>query len=301
MTTIRPTRRVAAQTGTPRVTTRPSGRRVAAKTGSYVLLVLLSALMFAPVYYLLIGSFKPSGEVLDGFGGFLPVHLSFDNYRGVFAALSTEATGYFWRFMTNSVLISLVVVVGGLVVNSMAAYSFARLQWRGKNAVFLLVVLLIIVPFESVAVPLLYLLNGQRDTLTVQMIPFIANAFSIFLFYTFFLNLPKSVEEAARLDGLGAFGTFTRVVVPNARPVFATVAILTFLSSWGSYLWPSIVTSDPTARPLPLEMSVFSGQDPVDWGQTFAFGTLLVLPVLVFFLAFQRYFIQSVAGSAVKG
>ncbi|MGN7191634.1 MULTISPECIES: carbohydrate ABC transporter permease [unclassified Curtobacterium] len=276
-------------------------RRLASKTGSYAILIVLSALMFAPVYYLLLGSFKPSGEVLDGFTGFLPTHLSLDNYRGVFAALDSDATGYFWQFMTNSVLISLVVVVGGLVVNAMAGYSFARLQWKGKNAVFLLVVLLVIVPFESVAVPLLYLLNGQRDTLAVQMIPFIANAFSIFLFYTFFLNLPKSVEEAARLDGLGAFGTFVRVVVPNARPVFATVAILTFLSSWGSYLWPSIVTSDPTARPLPLEISVFSGQEPVDWGQTFAFGTLLVLPVLIVFLAFQRYFIQSVAGSAVKG
>lgn len=276
-------------------------RRVASKAGSYAILIVLSALMFAPVYYLLLGSFKPSGEVLDGFTGFLPIHLSLDNYRGVFRALDSDATGYFWQFMTNSVLISLVVVVGGLVVNAMAGYSFARLQWKGKNLVFLLVVLLVIVPFESVAVPLLYLLNGQRDTLVVQVIPFIANAFSIFLFYTFFLNLPKSVEEAARLDGLGAFGTFVRVVVPNARPVFATVAILTFLSSWGSYLWPSIVTSDPTARPLPLEISVFSGQEPVDWGQTFAFGTLLVLPVLIVFLAFQRYFIQSVAGSAVKG
>jgi multiple sugar transport system permease protein len=281
-------------------TIRPTRKRLS-KAGSYAILIVMSAVMFSPIYYLLIGSFKPSSEVLDGFTGFLPIHLSLQNYLGVFKALDSDATGYFWRFMGNSVAISLVIVLGGLVVNSMAGYSFARLQWRGKNAVFVIVVLLIIVPFESVAVPLLFLLNGQRDTLFVQMIPFVANAFSIFLFYTFFLNLPKSIEEAARLDGLGAFGTFARVVVPNARPVFATVAILTFLSSWGSYLWPSIVTSDPTARPLPLEMSVFSGQTPVDWGQTFAFGTLLVLPVLIVFLAFQRFFIQSVAGSAVKG
>lgn len=281
-------------------TIRPTRKRLS-KAGSYAILIVMSAVMFSPIYYLLIGSFKPSSEVLDGFTGFLPINLSLQNYLGVFKALDSDATGYFWRFMGNSVAISLVIVLGGLVVNSMAGYSFARLQWRGKNAVFVIVVLLIIVPFESVAVPLLFLLNGQRDTLFVQMIPFVANAFSIFLFYTFFLNLPKSIEEAARLDGLGAFGTFARVVVPNARPVFATVAILTFLSSWGSYLWPSIVTSDPTARPLPLEMSVFSGQTPVDWGQTFAFGTLLVLPVLIVFLAFQRFFIQSVAGSAVKG
>ena len=174
-------------------------------------------------------------------------------------------------------------------------------EWVGRDKVFILIVLLVIVPFESVAIPLMALMQGQRDTLFVQMIPFVANAFSVFLFYTFFLNVPKSIEEAARLDGLGSWSTFARIVVPNAKPVFATVAILTFLSSWGQFLWPSLVTSDPAARPLPLEMGVFSAQTPPDWGQVFAFGTLLVLPVLVVFLIFQRYFVQSVAGSAVKG
>ena len=284
-----------------------SGRRTArtARTArtvrDYAVMIAAAALMFAPIYYLLIGSLKPSAEVLDGFAGFLPTNLSFDNYASVFAALSSDATGRFWQFFANSFVISLVIVVAGLVVNSLAGYAFARLEWVGRDKVFLLIVLLVIVPFESVAIPLMSLLQGQRDTLLVQMIPFIANAFSVFLFYTFFLNVPKSMEEAARLDGLGAWGTFVRVVVPNSRPVFATVAILTFLSSWGQYLWPSLVTSDPTARPLPLEMSVFSAQVPPDWGQTFAFGTLLVLPVLIVFLIFQRYFVQSVAGSAVKG
>jgi multiple sugar transport system permease protein len=186
-------------------------------------------------------------------------------------------------------------------VNSMAGYAFARLDWAGRDKVFTVVLLLVIIPFESVAIPLLYLLQGQRDTLLVQTLPFIASAFSIFLFYTFFLNMPKSIEEAARLDGLSAFGIYVRIIVPNSKPVFATVAILTFLSSWGQFLWPSLVTSDPAVRPLPLEMSVFSNQQPIDWGATFAFGTLLVAPVLVIFLIFQRYFVQSVAGSAVKG
>jgi multiple sugar transport system permease protein len=158
-----------------------------------------------------------------------------------------------------------------------------------------------VVPFESVAIPLSHLLSGQRDTLIVQMIPFIANAFSIFLFYTFFLSFPKSIEEAARVDGLGAFGVFARIVVANAKPAFATVAILTFLSSWGQFLWPLLVTSNPAVRPLPLEIGFFSAQQPVDWGQVFAFGTLLVLPVVVVFLVFQRQFVQSVAGAAVKG
>jgi multiple sugar transport system permease protein len=277
------------------------GRRTVRKIFDYVLVSVVAVLFFLPVYYLIVGSFKPSADVLAGFAGFLPTHLSFDNYEAVFRSLSSDSTGHFAVFMLNSFVISFVVVLGGLVVNSMAAYSFARLDWKGREKVFLLVVILVIVPFESVAVPLLSLLNGQRDTLFVQIIPFVANAFSIYLFYTFFLGMSRSVEEAARLDGLGPFGTFVRVVVPNSKPVFATVTILTFLASWGQFLWPSLVVSDPSTRPLPLEISVFSGQQPTDWGAVFAFGTLLVLPVLVLFLVFQRFFIQSVAGSAVKG
>ncbi|WP_243076564.1 carbohydrate ABC transporter permease [Microbacterium sp. SS28] len=276
-------------------------RRTGATIRDYTIMAIAAVIMFAPIYYLLIGSLKPSAKVLDGFAGFLPTDLSFDNYAGVFAALSSDATGYFWQFMFNSFAISAVIVLAGLVVNSMAGYAFARLEWVGRDKVFIPIVLLVIVPFESVAIPLMALMQSQRDTLFVQMVPFIANAFSVFLFYTFFLNLPKSIEEAARLDGLGSWGTYIRIVVPNAKPVFATVAILTFLSSWGQFLWPSLVTSDPAARPLPLEMGVFSAQTPPDWGQVFAFGTLLVLPVLIVFLVFQRYFVQSVAGSAVKG
>jgi len=278
-----------------------SARRTAAIIRDYAVMIAAAILMFAPIYYLLIGSLKPSSEVLNGFAGFLPVDLSLNNYFAVFRALSSDASGYFWQFMANSLSISVVVVLGGLLVNSLAGYAFSRLEWVGRDKVFILIILLVIVPFESVAIPLMALMQGQRDTLLVQMLPFIANAFSVFLFYTFFLNLPKSVEEAAHLDGLGAWGTFFRIVVPNSKPVFATVAILTFLSSWGQYLWPSLVTSDPAVRPLPLEMGVFSDREPADWGQVFAFGTLLVLPVLIVFLIFQRYFVQSVAGSAVKG
>lgn len=278
-----------------------TGRRTGAAIRDYIIMIVAAILMFAPIYYLLIGSLKPSSEVLNGFAGFLPTNLSLNNYFAVFQALSSDASGYFWQFMFNSISISVVIVVGGLLVNSLAGYAFSRLEWVGRDKVFILIILLVIVPFESVAIPLMALMQGQRDTLLVQMIPFIANSFSVFLFYTFFLNLPKSVEEAAHLDGLGAWATFFRIVVPNSKPVFATVAILTFLSSWGQFLWPSLVTSDPTVRPLPLEMGVFSDREPVDWGQVFAFGTLLVLPVLIVFLIFQRYFVQSVAGSAVKG
>lgn len=278
---------------------RPTSQRLA-RGRDYTILTLLSLLFFAPIYYLVLGSFKPSNKVLNGFAGFVPTNMSLQNYANVFSSLSSGSTGYFVRFFLNSIIISAAIVLVGLIVNSMAAYSFARLKWKGRDAVFMIVILLVIVPFEAVAVPLLYMLQGQRDTLIVQILPFVANAFAIFLFYTFFLSANVSVEEAAKLDGLGPVGTFFRIVVPNSKPVFATVAILTFLTSWGQFLWPSLVVTDPAVRPLPLEIGVFSAQQPPDWGAVFAFGTLLVLPIVVLFLAFQRFFVQSVASSAVK-
>lgn len=239
--------------------------------------------------------------MLSGLTGFLPTHLSLDNYRAVLDAFDSDATGYLWRFMGVSLFLSTVVVLGGLVVNSMAAYGLTRLRWRGQGAVFTLVLLLMLVPFEAVAVPLFYLFNDQRNTLAIQAVPFLANAFSVYQFATFFRAIPPSIEEAARIDGAGPWRTFFAIVVPMSKPVFASVAILTFLTQWGSFLWPVLMVSDPAVRPLPLEMSVFQGQQPVDWGQVLAFGVLLVLPVLIVFAFFQRWFVQGVAASAVKG
>ncbi|MFJ9004000.1 carbohydrate ABC transporter permease [Streptomyces canus] len=278
-------------------TTRAPLRRFA----DYAVLGVLAFLFVLPVLYLLLGSLKPSGEVLNGLSGFLPTHLSFDNYAHVLDALNSDSTGYFWRFMGISLLVAFVVVTGGLFVNSMAAYGMSRLKWRGREAVFTLVLLLMLVPFESVAVPLFYMFNEQRNTIYIQAIPFVANAFSIYQFHTFFRSIPPSIEEAARLDGAGPWRTFFAIIVPMSKPVFGSVAILTFLTQWGSFLWPVLMVSDPSVRPLPLEMSVFQGQQPPDWGQILAFGVLLVLPVLIVFAFFQRWFVQGVASSAVKG
>ncbi|MER6187128.1 carbohydrate ABC transporter permease [Streptomyces sp. NPDC001652] len=267
----------------------------------YAVLSVLAFIFVLPVLYLFLGSFKPSDEVLNGLTGFLPTNLSFNNYRAVLDSFDSDATGYFWQFMGISLLLSAVVVLGGLIVNSMAAYGLTRLRWKGQNTVFTLVLLLLLVPFEAVAVPLFYMFNDQRNTIYIQAIPFIAQAFSIFQFATYFRAIPPSIEEAARIDGAGPWRTFFAIVVPMSKPVYASVAILTFLGQWGSFLWPVLMVSDPSVRPLPLQMSVFQGQQPVDWGQVLAFGVLLVLPVLIVFTFFQRWFVQGVASSAVKG
>jgi multiple sugar transport system permease protein len=271
------------------------------KAVNYAAMVLLTVIFFAPIAFMFIGSFKPSDKVLNGLDGFTPESLSFDNYSGVFDRFNSEATGYFWQFYVTSLIVSFFVVVGGLIVNSMLAYALARLQWRGRNFVLVSVILLVILPFEAIAIPLFYLFNDIRNTYAIQFLPFIASAFSIYLFYTFFIGLPKQIEEAARVDGASAWKTYWLIVVPMSKPVFASVTILTFLASWGSFLWPVLMVDDASRRPLPLEISVFQGQPPIDWGQIFAFGVMMVIPVLIVFLAFQRFFVQSVASSGLKG
>jgi multiple sugar transport system permease protein len=282
-------------------TTQVRRRRWLWRLLDYLVMSVITAVFVSPILYLLLGSLKPTSEVLTGLSGFLPKNLSFHNYRAVSASLSSASTGYLSRFLFVSVVIAAITVLGGLVVNSLAAYSFARLVWFGRDWVFLLVLLLVIVPFESIAVPLFYLLNGHRNTLYVQSLPFIANAFSIYMFYAFFIDLPSSVEEAARVDGAGRWRTFFSVIVPMSKPVFAAVTILTFLTQWGSFLWPALMVSDPSVRPLPLEISVFSAQHPPDWGQVFAFGVILVAPVVLVFLVFQKWFVASVGGSGIRG
>jgi multiple sugar transport system permease protein len=209
--------------------------------------------------------------------------------------------GFLWRFYANSVLVSFVIVFGGLIVNSMIAYSLARLRWRGRNAVQVIVVLLVILPFEAIAIPLFYLLRDYRNTYFVQFLPFIASAFSIYLFYTFFIGLPLEIQESARIDGASPWRIYRAIILPMSKPVFASVTILSFLSAWSSFLFPLMMVDDPLYVPLPLEIQVYFTQPPTDWGPIFAFGVILVLPVLAVFLLFQRWFIQSVAASAIKG
>ncbi len=261
-TPTKPVPNVTADEPLPR-----KGKGPLRKAGTYLVMIVITLLFVAPILYMVIGSFKPSDKVLNGLAGFIPEDLSLDNYTGVFDRFNSPATGYFYNFYVTSLIVSVVVVVGGLIVNSMAAYALARLRWRGRNGVLLAVILLVIVPFEAITVPLFYLLNDYRNSYEVQFTPFIAQAFSVYLFYTFFVGLPKQLEEAARIDGAGPWRTFFYIVVPMSKPVFASVTILTFLSSWGAFLWPVMMVDQPQFRPLP-QISVFLGQPPTDGGSS---------------------------------
>ena len=272
----------------------------ARRVGMYALLVLLAFVFIFPMWFMIVGAFKPDTLVLaegNTIRAFWPTQASFDNFVGAFRR------GRFGQLFVNSAIISVSVVALGLIVNSLMGYALARLPFRGVKILLLAVIALTIIPLEAVAIPLLWMMSevGLRNTYTVQILPFIANPLFVYLFYTFFLAIPRDLEEAARVDGAGPLTTFLRVSAPLAKPAYATVGILSFLFIWGQLLWPVLVTSGPDVRPLPLGISVFVTQPPISWGQIMAFAFMMTIPLLIIFIVFQRWFVQSVASSGVKG
>lgn len=267
----------------------------------YGSMILLALFFVFPLVYMLASSFKPDGQVLansQSLEAFLPTpFIGMENYWNAINRAQ------FPKVFMNSLIITGFIVVIGLVVNSSFGYALARLRFRGRKALVLIVVALIIIPFESLAIPLLFMgaKVGWLDTYRIQIAPFIAQPLFIFLFYTFFLGIPKSLEDAARIDGAGPIRVFTKIAVPLARPAYATVAILTFLFSWGQFLWPSIVTRGLDVRPLPVGIGVFKTTPPIAWGDIMAYAWMTTLPLLIIFLIFQKQFVQGVATSGTKG
>jgi multiple sugar transport system permease protein len=267
----------------------------------YASMTLIAVFFVFPLVYMISSSLIPDDQVLSksqSIAAFLPTPFAgLDNYQDAIERAQIP------RVFANSMIISGFIVALGLVVNSLFGYALARLRFRGRRLVVGLVVALIIIPFEALAVPLLFMGAevGWLDTYQIQILPFVANPLFIYLFYTFFLGIPRSLEEAARIDGAGPVAVFTKVVAPLAKPAYATVAILGFLFSWGQFLWPSMVTRGIDVRPLPVGIGVFATTPPVSWGDIMAYTVMMTVPLLLIFLVFQRQFVQGVASSGVKG
>jgi len=267
----------------------------------YTTLVAACALVYlGPALFMAAGALKDDARVLAeaaGWAAVWPAHSTLSNFADVFARVP------FGRYLANSLWIHLWIVTGGLVVNALAGYAFARLRFPGRHLLFAVVMGLLVVPFEAIAVPLYFQMTrlGLRDTYVVQIVPFVAQAFSVYLFYSFFLAFPRELEEAARVDGAGVWRTFLRVVVPNALTPFATVAVVTLILQWGSFLWPLMVTVGPGVRPLPVGLADFHTLPPLRWGDIFAYCLMTAAPVLAVVLVLQRWFVKGVLEGGVKG
>jgi multiple sugar transport system permease protein len=305
---------MSVDTAAPVATSAPSGPRAAHPLFVQALRALLLVVFAFPIVFMFISSFKPDHQIfadLTSWRAFLPVgDVSLDNYRGVFDRVPAG------RMLMNSLGISAVTVVLGIFINSLAAFALSRMRWRGQRVLLTGIIATLIVPFETFALPLVWWINklpwlemngfsltlteGWLNSYQVQILPFVANAFSIFLFYQYFSSIPTELDEAARVDGAGWFSIYRRIIMPLSGPAVATVAILTFLPAWNSYLWPLMVVQSEEYRPVMIGIQYFF-QLNVSWGQVMAYASMITVPVLALFLAFQRSFIGSIAAAGVKG
>lgn len=284
----------------------------------YGLAIFFMLLFCLPLLFMISSSLKDPQAIfadVKSWKAFFPVgDINFDQYVGVFERLPMA------QFVFNSLFVSGVVVIAGLFVNSLAAFAIARLRFRGQNTLLVFLIATLVIPFETIAMPLLVLVNslprlswedgsvemtiGWLNTYLVQIMPFIAGGFSIFLFVQYFKTLPKELDEAAVIDGASYFSIYWRIIVPLAGPAFATSAILSFLAIWNAYLWPVMVVQTESLRPVQVGLDYFwasTSEEGTQWGEIMAYSTLITLPILIIFVVFQRAFVASVASSGVKG
>ena len=270
-----------------------------------IVALLVCVIVVAPLYLMVATSLKADEQqILYDFGSLKafwvwPWDMSLENYRTVLS----DKQSPFWLFMFNSAFIVLSIVIVGIFVNSAAAFALSRLSWKGRGFVLAVIIALIIIPMEALAVPMLLMAArvNQLETYQAQIVPFFAHPFSIFLFYQFFTKLPKDLDEAAYVEGASPFQVYWKIILPLSLPVMATVAILQSLEYWNAYLWPLMITRGPAVRPVSLALAQFFGTPPFIWGDLMAFSVMMSLPMLIVYLLFQRWFIQSVVSSAVKG
>jgi multiple sugar transport system permease protein len=275
-----------------------AGRRSSRTWWIYLLLILGLLLMVGPFLWMLLGSLKPQAEFLVSPPNFLPQAPTTDNYDRLFSQLD------FPRFFFNSSLVALVVTVGNVLFCPMLGYALAKLQWRGKGLIMGLVLATLMVPAGITLIPNFVLMRnlGLVNTYPGLILPFLVGPFGVFLTRQFMYGIPDELIEAARIDGANEWRIFWQVVLPITAPVLATLGILTFLGSWNSFLYPLVMAQEPEMYTLPVALATFAtGQYQADHGMLMAGSFVLVVPVLIVFILFQRWITEGIATTGLKG
>ena len=284
-----------------------NGLRLAVR---YTVLALIALIFIFPLVFMVMSSLKPDQQLLvdaSSLRAFLPVgDISLDNYS---AAFRRAPVGL---FVFNSVLVTGVTVALSLLICSAAGFAFVFINWKGRGVILSVLLATLIVPFETIAIPMLLMVSklpwlglegltwGWLNSYHVQIIPFIADGLTIFLFVQYFKDLPGELIEAARVEGARWWQIYRRIVMPLSGPILATAAILKFLVMYNQYLWPLMVTQEEGYRPVMVGLQYFF-QLNIAWGEVMAYLSLITLPVLGFYLYLQKAFIASIASTGVKG
>jgi multiple sugar transport system permease protein len=270
----------------------------------HLVLIPLSFLLVVPLLWMLITSLETEGEANRFPPVLIPEHPRFENYSDAWAAAP------FGHFFLNSVMVTLVVLVSNLIVCSLAGYAFARIRFLGRGALFVTLMATLMVPFQVTMIPVFLIVKWFGDNvwpglgidhIGALMLPNLATAFGIFFLRQFFQTVPVELEEAARVDGTSRLGVLFKIVLPLSLPALSTLAALTVLTSWNDFLWPLIVITSHDQMTVPLGLSYFQGAHRVKWPLLMAANVMSLLPMLLVFIGAQRYFVQSVANTGLKG
>ncbi len=276
----------------------PSRRPRAARTVLLLGLILLALFMLLPFAWVFFGAFKSQGELLADPGAWLPQ--TFTNVQN-FIDLFVEKG--FGGYMVNSLIVSVATVLLNLVFASAAGYAFAKLRFRGRGVVFIVMLASMMIPYVALVVPqfVVVVQMGLANTLIAVVLPIAVMPISVFIARQFISSIPDELIEAARIDGAGEVRIFARIVLPLLGPALATIAIMSFLNSWNFFLWPLIVAQSQSMYTLPVGLSVASqSANSTDYGLLLAGAVIVLAPVLVLFLFLQRYFVQGIAMSGLK-
>jgi multiple sugar transport system permease protein len=260
--------------------------------------VIITLLALTPLVLTVSGSFKTKSEILDWPPTIIPTIFQWQNYVEVWTN-----SHFFPQWIANSVFLAAFHLVVYISFCSLAGYAFARLRFPGATVLFLAILGSVMVPGQVLWVPKFLILNqvGLVDSLFGIALPDLADVFGVFFMTQFFKTLPKELEEAASIDGASTFRTFRQIILPNAYPALAALAILRFQASWNAFQWPLIVVRSPEHLTLPLGLASFQGLFGVNWNWVLAGAMFNAVPIILLVIFFQKYFIRSAASSAVKG
>ncbi|MED4602067.1 carbohydrate ABC transporter permease [Paenibacillus validus] len=267
----------------------------------YAIHFLLVGIVIFPLLFALVSSFRPLDDIFRyvspiSWRTFIPTSMTLEAYTNLF-----QLRG-FGRVVFNTFFIAIVTVIFSIAINSMAAFAFAKFNFKGKIVIWALVMLSFMIPFEVISIPLYSLVNsmGWVDTYKGLIIPGIANGLVIFLFRQFFMDLPDSLLESARMEGASWWMIYTKIIMPLCKPVTISAGLLTFILQWESFMWPLIVTRSEEYRVIQVAISLATTEHATFWNEMFAATVLAVVVPVVLILVLQRYFVQGVASSGSK-
>ena len=267
----------------------------------YIVNLILGLLYLSPLIWMVVSAFKPENRIFSdmskGLAAFLPAEATLDNFRTVFLRSSMP------KYIGNSIFYVSVLVLLSLLVNSAFGYALAKFNFKGKNLILSVVLALLVLPLESILLSLFYIVNrfGWIDSYLALIIPFIVKCFDVYLFRQFFLDVPDDLIEAAQMDGANPVTTFIKVMIPISKPVFATVFILDYVAYWSDFMWPLLVITDADKRTVQLGIQTFFTEPPVYYGPIMAALAIASLPMIVLFLFLQKYYVQGISTSGIKG